>query len=74
MYSVELYVKVRRAVMVCWCRRAFDPGTSFTTCEKLVPNQSVNGTPKCCAFWFPPLRSGARYVQRYENFLLFSEN
>jgi hypothetical protein len=27
-------------------------------------NQSVNGTPKCCEFWFPPLRSGARYVQR----------
>ncbi|MBB4014987.1 hypothetical protein GGR36_004355 [Niveibacterium umoris] len=29
-----------------------------------MPNKSVNGTPKCCAFWFPPLRSGARYVQR----------
>ncbi|MBB4014946.1 hypothetical protein GGR36_004314 [Niveibacterium umoris] len=27
-------------------------------------NKSVNGTPKCYAFWFPPLRSGARYVQR----------
>ncbi|MBB4014960.1 hypothetical protein GGR36_004328 [Niveibacterium umoris] len=29
-----------------------------------MANQSVNGTPKCYAFWFPPLRSGARYVQR----------
>jgi hypothetical protein len=27
-------------------------------------NRSVNGTPNCCAVWFPPLRSGARYVQR----------
>ncbi|MBB4014976.1 hypothetical protein GGR36_004344 [Niveibacterium umoris] len=31
----------------------------------VTPNKSVNGTPKCCAFWFPSLRSGARYVQRY---------
>ena len=28
------------------------------------PNQSVNGTPNCGAVGFPPLRSGARYVQR----------
>ncbi len=27
-------------------------------------NKSVNGTPKCCAFGFPRLRLGARYVQR----------
>jgi hypothetical protein len=27
-------------------------------------NRSVNRTPKSCAFGFPPLRSGAGYVQR----------
>ncbi len=30
----------------------------------LVHNKSVNRTPKSSAFWFPPLRSGAGYVQR----------
>jgi hypothetical protein len=29
-----------------------------------VPNKSVNRTPKSYAFGFPPLRSGAGYVQR----------
>ncbi|MBB4013083.1 hypothetical protein GGR36_002429 [Niveibacterium umoris] len=28
-------------------------------------NKSVNGTPKCCAVWFPPLRFGAGYFQRW---------
>ncbi len=32
--------------------------------EPAMPNKSVNGTPNCYAVWFPPLRSGARYVQR----------
>lgn len=27
-------------------------------------NKSVNRTPKRYAFWFPPVRSGAGYVQR----------
>lgn len=31
---------------------------------RAIPKKSVNGTPKCCAFWFLPLSSGARYVQR----------
>ncbi|MBB4014980.1 hypothetical protein GGR36_004348 [Niveibacterium umoris] len=33
-------------------------------CLSKCANQSVNGTPNCFAVWFPPLRSGARYVQR----------
>ncbi len=28
-------------------------------------NQAVNRTPKANRFWFPPLRSGAGYHQRY---------
>ena len=28
-------------------------------------NQAVNRTPKAYRFWFPPLRSGAGYHQRY---------
>jgi len=28
-------------------------------------NQSVNRTPKAYRFWYPPLRSGAGYHQRY---------
>jgi hypothetical protein len=31
--------------------------------RRVIPNQSVKGTPNCCAVWFPPLRSGACYVQ-----------
>lgn len=34
---------------------------SVTVC---AANTSVNGTPKCYAFWFPRLRLGARYLQR----------
>ena len=35
---------------------------SVTGC---AANTSVNGTPNCCAVWFPRLRLGARYLQRY---------
>ena len=31
---------------------------------KKAPNESVNRTPKCCAYWHPPLRFGINYVQR----------
>ena len=30
-----------------------------------MPNKAVNRTPKACRFWFPPLGSGASYLQRY---------
>ncbi|MCX9158600.1 hypothetical protein OPU71_21005 [Niveibacterium sp. 24ML] len=36
----------------------------FQSVTGLAANTAVNGTPNCCAVWFPPLRSGARYLQR----------
>jgi hypothetical protein len=33
-------------------------------------NQAVNRTPKAYRFWFPPLRSGAGYHQRYTSLIL----
>lgn len=34
------------------------------TATMMPANQSVIGTPKCCAFWCPPQRSGARHLLR----------
>ena len=33
--------------------------------KSTVINKAVNRTPKAYRFWFPPLRSGAGYHQRY---------
>jgi hypothetical protein len=38
-----------------------------------MANQSVNRTPKAYRFWFPPLRSGAGYHQRYAG-MTYGEN